>query len=218
VSDVLDPLAAHRLLPVVVVDRVDRALPLAVTLNDCGLPSAEVTLRTPAALSIISAMAALPGFVVGAGTVVRPEQAGQAVAAGARYLVSPGYSAAVDRECRLLDIPYVPGVATATELQTALDAGREVVKVFPAAVVGGPTLLAALSGPFPSVRFVPTGGIGPADLVDYLRLPAVLAVGGTWLAPPDVVASGDFARVARDTRAATAMVEQLVEQPSGKSR
>jgi 2-dehydro-3-deoxyphosphogluconate aldolase / (4S)-4-hydroxy-2-oxoglutarate aldolase len=217
VSDVLSFHAAHRLLPVVVVDRVDRAMPLALTLSDCGLPSAEVTLRTPAALSVISVMAALPGFVVGAGTVVGPEQAGQAVAAGAHYLVSPGYSAAVDRESRLLDVLYVPGVATPTELQTALDAGRDVLKVFPAAVVGGPRMVAALSAPFPSVRFVPTGGIGAADLVDYLRLPAVLAVGGTWLAPPDVVESGDFAQVARDTRAATAVVEQLrrqrVEQP-----
>jgi len=206
---VIEVLAAHRLLPVVVVERADRARPLAETLTGCGLPSAEVTLRTPAALSVIAAMAELPGFVVGAGTVVRPEQADQAVTAGARYLVSPGFSAAVDRECRVLDVPYLPGVATATELQAALDAGREVVKLFPAAVVGGPRLVAALSGPFPSVRFVPTGGIGPGDLADYLRLPAVLAVGGTWLAPPDVVESGDFARVARDTRAATAMVEQL---------
>jgi 2-dehydro-3-deoxyphosphogluconate aldolase/(4S)-4-hydroxy-2-oxoglutarate aldolase len=206
---VIEVLAAHRLLPVVVVERADRARPLAETLTACGLPSAEVTLRTPAALSVISAMAGLPGFVVGAGTVVRPEQVDQAVAAGASYLVSPGFSAAVDRECRRLDVPYIPGVATATELQTALDAGREVVKLFPAAVVGGPRLIVALSGPFPSVRFVPTGGIGPADLADYLRLPAVLAVGGTWLAPPSVLESGDFARVARDTRAATAMVEEL---------
>lgn len=205
----IEVLAAHRLLPVVVVERADRARPLAETLTGCGLPSAEVTLRTPAALAVIAAMAELPGFVVGAGTVVRPEQADQAVAAGARYLVSPGFSAAVDRECRLLDVPYLPGVATATELQAALDAGREVVKLFPAAVVGGPRLVAALSGPFPSVRFVPTGGIGPGELADYLRLPTVLAVGGTWLAPPDVVESGDFARVARDTRAATAVVEQL---------
>jgi 2-dehydro-3-deoxyphosphogluconate aldolase/(4S)-4-hydroxy-2-oxoglutarate aldolase len=206
---VIEVLAAHRLLPVVVVERADRAGPLAETLTGCGLPSAEVTLRTPAALSVIAAMAELPGFVVGAGTVVRPEQADQAVAAGARYLVSPGFSAAVDHECRLLDVPYLPGVATATELQTALDAGRDVVKLFPAAVVGGPRLVAALSGPFPSVRFVPTGGIGPGELADYLRIPAVLAVGGTWLAPPDVVESGDFTRVARDTRAATALVEQL---------
>jgi 2-dehydro-3-deoxyphosphogluconate aldolase/(4S)-4-hydroxy-2-oxoglutarate aldolase len=215
---VIEAVAAHRLLPVVVVDHADRARPLAEILSGCGLPSAEVTLRTPAALSVISAMATVPGFVVGAGTVLRPEQANQAVAAGARYLVSPGFSAAVDRECRLLDVPYLPGVATATELQTALDAGREVVKLFPAAVVGGPRLVAALSGPFPSVRFVPTGGIGPADLADYLRLPAVLAVGGTWLAPPDVVESGDFARVARDTRAAMAVVEQPVQQPEGQPR
>ena len=109
--------------------------------------------------------------------------------------MSPGYSAAVDRESRLLDVLYIPGLATATEVQTALDAGRDVVKLFPAAVVGGAAMIAALSGPFPSARFVPTGGIGPAELGDYLRLPSVLAVGGTWLAPPAVVESGDFARV-----------------------
>ena len=130
-NDVIELHAAHRLVPVVVVDRADRAPPLAEALAGGGLPSAEVTLRTPAALSAISAMAAHPGFLVGAGTVVRPEQVEQAVAAGARYIVSPGYSAAVDRECRQLDVLLVPGVATATELQTALDAGRERRQVLP---------------------------------------------------------------------------------------
>jgi 2-dehydro-3-deoxyphosphogluconate aldolase/(4S)-4-hydroxy-2-oxoglutarate aldolase len=100
-------------------------------------------------------------------------------------------------------------VATATELQTALDAGREVVKFFPAAAAGGAAMVAALSAPFPSVRFVPTGGIGAGDLASYLRLPSVLAVGGTWLAPRDVIDVGDFARIARETRAATSLVEQL---------
>jgi len=209
VRDIVGFHAGHRLVPVVVVDREDRARPLAEALSGAGLPSAEVTLRTPAALAAISAMAALPGFVVGAGTVVRPEQVEQALAAGARYLVSPGYSAAVDRECRRLDVLLVPGVATATELQTALDAGREVVKLFPAAAAGGAAMVAALSAPFPSARFVPTGGIRAADLGDYLRLPAVLAVGGTWLAPRDRVDAGDFEAIARETLAATALVEQL---------
>lgn len=208
-SGVLEFHAAHRLVPVVVIDRADRALPLAETLSSGGLPSAEVTLRTPAALSAISAMAAHPGFVVGAGTVVRPEQVERALTAGACYLVSPGYSAAVDRECRRLDALLVPGVATATELQTTLDAGREVVKFFPAAAAGGAAMVAALSAPFPSARFVPTGGIRADDLADYLRLPAVLAVGGTWLAPRDVIETGDFETIASETRAATALVEQL---------
>jgi 2-dehydro-3-deoxyphosphogluconate aldolase/(4S)-4-hydroxy-2-oxoglutarate aldolase len=209
VIDVLEFHAQHRLVPVVVVDRAERALPLAEALTSGGLPSAEVTLRTPVALSAISEMAAHPGFLVGAGTVVRPEQVEQALSAGARYLVSPGYSAAVDRECRRLDVLLVPGVATATELQTALDAGRDVVKFFPAAAAGGAAMVAALSAPFPSARFVPTGGIGAADLAGYLRLPAVLAVGGTWLAPRDRVDDGDFEAVARETREATSMVEQL---------
>jgi len=206
--DVLELHAGHRLVPVVVVDRVDRALPLAEALSGAGLPSAEVTLRTPAAMAVISAMAAVPGFLVGAGTVVRPEQVEQALSAGARYLVSPGYSAAVDRECRRLDVLLVPGVATATELQTALDAGREVVKFFPAGAAGGAAMVAALSAPFPSARFVPTGGIGADDLAGYLRLPSVLAVGGTWLAPRDRVEAGDFEAVARATSAATTLVRQ----------
>lgn len=207
--DVVEFHAAHRLVPVVVVDRADRALPLAETLSASGLPSAEVTLRTPEALAAISAMATHPGFLVGAGTVVRPEQVEQAVSAGARYIVSPGYSAAVDRACRDLDVLLVPGIATATELQGALDAGRQVVKFFPAAAAGGATMVAALSAPFPAVRFVPTGGIGAADLLDYLRLPSVLAVGGTWLAPRDVIDAADFDAIARETRTATALVGQL---------
>jgi len=208
VSEVVELLAGHRLVPVVVVDRADRGVALAEALSAGGLPSAEVTLRTPAALEVIAAMAALPGFVVGAGTVVRPEQVEQALAAGARYVVSPGYSAAVDAECRRLDVVLIPGIATATELQTALDAGREVVKLFPAAPVGGAAMVAALSGPFASARFVPTGGIGARDLPDYLRLPTVLAVGGTWLAPRDAVDAGDFERVTDNTRAAVALVEE----------
>ena len=170
-EDVVEFHAAHRLVPVVVVDRADRALPLAETLSGHGIPSAEVALRTPAGLSAISAMAAHPDFVVGAGTSCAPSRWSRLLAAGARYVVSPGYGAAVDRECRLLDVLLVPGVATATELQTALDAGREVVKFFPAAAAGGAAMVAALSAPFPSARFVPTGGIGADDLVDYVRLP-----------------------------------------------
>jgi 2-dehydro-3-deoxyphosphogluconate aldolase/(4S)-4-hydroxy-2-oxoglutarate aldolase len=209
VSEVVEFHAGHRLVPVVVVDSAERALPLARTLKESGLPSAEVTLRTPAALEVIAAMASLPGFVVGAGTVVRPEQVEQALAAGARYVVSPGYSAAVDHECRRLDVLLVPGIATATELQTALDAGRDVVKFFPAAAAGGAAMVAALAAPFAAARFVPTGGIRAGDLADYLRLPAVLAVGGTWLAPRATVEAGDFDQVAHHTRAAVSLVEEL---------
>jgi 2-dehydro-3-deoxyphosphogluconate aldolase / (4S)-4-hydroxy-2-oxoglutarate aldolase len=208
VSDVVGFHEAHRIIPVVVIDREDRADSLAETLSRCGLPSAEVTLRTPAALSAISAMARHPGFVVGAGTVTRPEQVEQAMSAGASYVVSPGFSAAVDRECRRADVLYVPGVATATEVQAALDAGRDVVKLFPAAALGGATMVKALSAPFPSARFVPTGGIGAGDLGSYLALPAVLAVGGTWLASRDAIDAGDLDRIARETRDAISQVGQ----------
>jgi 2-dehydro-3-deoxyphosphogluconate aldolase/(4S)-4-hydroxy-2-oxoglutarate aldolase len=209
VSDVVAFHAAHRVIPVVVIDREDRADPLAETLSRCGLPSAEVTLRTPAALSAISAMARHPGFVVGAGTVVCPEQVEQALTAGASYVVSPGFSAAVDRECGRLGVLYVPGIATATELQTALEAGRDVVKLFPAAALGGAAMVSALSAPFPSARFVPTGGIAAADLGSYLVLASVLAVGGSWLASRDAIEAGDLDRIARETGEATAQVERL---------
>jgi 2-dehydro-3-deoxyphosphogluconate aldolase/(4S)-4-hydroxy-2-oxoglutarate aldolase len=208
VSDVVGFHAVHRIIPVVVMDREDRADSLAETLSRCGLPSAEVTLRTPAALSVISAMARHPGFVVGAGTVTRPEQVEQAISAGACYVVSPGFSAAVDRECRRAGVLLVPGVATATELQAALDAGRDVVKLFPAAALGGAAMVKALSAPFPSARFVPTGGIGVGDLGSYLALPAVLAVGGTWLASRDAIDAGDLERIARETRDAISQVER----------
>jgi 2-dehydro-3-deoxyphosphogluconate aldolase/(4S)-4-hydroxy-2-oxoglutarate aldolase len=208
VSDVVGLHAEHRVIPVVVIDREDRADPLADTLRRCGLPSAEVTLRTPAALAAIAAMAVHPGFVVGAGTVVRPEQVEQATSAGATYVVSPGFAPTVDQECRRLGVLYIPGIATATELQTALDAGREVVKLFPAAALGGAAMVAALSAPFPSARFVPTGGIRAADLSSYLGLAAVLAVGGSWLASRDAIETGDFDGIARETRMAMSQVEQ----------
>ena len=158
-SDVLEFHAEHRLVPVVVVDRVDRALPLAETLSSGGLPSAEVTLRTPAALPAISAMAAHPGFVVGAGTVVRPEQVEQAVSAGARYIVSPGYSAAVDRECRNSASSSSRASRRPPSCRRRWRPAASVVKFFPAAAAGGAAMVAALSAPFPSARFVPTGGI-----------------------------------------------------------
>ena len=208
-SEVLEFHAEHRLVPVVVVDRVDRALPLAESLSSGGLPSAEVTLRTPAALPAISAMAAHPGFVVGAGTVVRPEQVEQAVSAGARYIVSPGFSAAVDRECRNRASSSSRVSRRPPSCRWRSRPAASVVKFFPAATAGGAAMVAALSAPFPSARFVPTGGIRADDLADYLRLPTVLAVGGTWLAPRAVIDAGDFETIARETRAATSLVEQL---------
>jgi 2-dehydro-3-deoxyphosphogluconate aldolase/(4S)-4-hydroxy-2-oxoglutarate aldolase len=142
---------------------------------------------------------------VGAGTVLTPTQVDRAVAAGARYVVSPGLSRAVVERCAEHGVPALPGVVTATEVQAALELGLTTVKFFPAGTSGGARAIAALAAPFGEVRFVPTGGIGPADLADYLRVDAVVAVGGSWMVPRDRIAAGDFAAVQRLTAEAVAL-------------
>ena len=206
--DVLTFLASAGVVPVVVIDDPAQSAALAQALIEGGLPTAEITLRTPAALEAITALAAIPGFAVGAGTIVEPSQVTKALEAGATYLVSPGFSADVSRECSMLLVPLVPGVATPTELMSALDAGHELVKFFPAGAAGGVTMLKALAAPFPSVRFMPTGGITLALLADYLALPAVAAVGGTWIASREAIAAGDFATVKANASAARTVVEE----------
>jgi 2-dehydro-3-deoxyphosphogluconate aldolase/(4S)-4-hydroxy-2-oxoglutarate aldolase len=140
-------------------------------------------------------MAADPDMIVGAGTVTDPDQVDAAVAAGARFIVSPGFDARVVRRARQLEVAVYPGIATPTELQAALAEGVDVVKFFPAEPLGGLPMVAALAGPFGGVRFIPTGGIGAARVRDYLAHPAVLAVGGSWMAPAAAIAAGDWARI-----------------------
>jgi 2-dehydro-3-deoxyphosphogluconate aldolase/(4S)-4-hydroxy-2-oxoglutarate aldolase len=181
-----------RVLPVAQVGEPATAEPLAKALLRGGLPCVEVTLRTPRALEVITVLAGQPGLLVGAGTVTTPTQVEQVAAAGAAFVVSPGFSTAVVGECQRLGVPVLPGVATGTELMMALDAGLAHVKFFPAQTSGGIAALSALSAPFADVRFVPTGGI-TADLVGtYLAHPAVLAVGGTWMVTPELLAGGRF--------------------------
>jgi 2-dehydro-3-deoxyphosphogluconate aldolase/(4S)-4-hydroxy-2-oxoglutarate aldolase len=201
-------MATSSLVPVVVIDDAADAAGLGAALEQGGLPSAEITLRTPGALDAMRELAQRPGFVVGAGTVVRPSQVADAVAAGATYIVSPGFSAEVARECAAQGVPLIPGAVTATEIQMAMDAGIEVVKFFPAGAVGGAPVVKALSAPFPQVRFVPTGGIALNTLKHYLRIPAVLAVGGTWIAPRDLIAAQSFEEITRRVREALAVVEE----------
>jgi 2-dehydro-3-deoxyphosphogluconate aldolase/(4S)-4-hydroxy-2-oxoglutarate aldolase len=196
-SDVLESACARRLIPVVVLEDLAAALPLARALRDGGLPVAEVTFRTAAAPAALRALAAEGDLLVGAGTVVRPDQVDAAVAAGARCIVTPGLSRAVVARCRELAVPVIPGVATATEVMAALDLGCELLKFFPAETSGGVAALRALGGPFPDVRFVPTGGITAANAAGYLGLGSVLAVGGSWMVAPSLIAAGDFAAIAR---------------------
>ncbi|MFC8672099.1 bifunctional 4-hydroxy-2-oxoglutarate aldolase/2-dehydro-3-deoxy-phosphogluconate aldolase [Streptomyces griseorubiginosus] len=192
-------LAGTRVLPVLTVPSAATATPLAAALAEGGARCAEVTFRTDAAEQVVKAMAAHGGLTVGAGTVLTAEQAERAVAAGARFVVSPGFDEEVVAKCRELEVPVVPGVATATELMRALRAGLDTVKLFPAEPLGGPDTLRALAAPFPQARFVPTGGIGVDRLADYLAEPSVLAVGGSWLAPVALLERGDYAEILRLT-------------------
>ncbi|MER6069567.1 bifunctional 4-hydroxy-2-oxoglutarate aldolase/2-dehydro-3-deoxy-phosphogluconate aldolase [Streptomyces sp. NPDC001817] len=192
-------LAGARILPVLTVPSVANAGPLADALTAGGARCAEVTLRSPDAEHVMKTMAAHGGLAVGAGTVLTPDQAERAVAAGARFVVSPGYDAGVVARCRELGVPVVPGVATATELMCALRAGLDTVKLFPAEPLGGTGMLKALAAPFPQARFLPTGGIGPAHLSGYLSHPAVLAVGGSWMATTGHLERGDYDGIRRLT-------------------
>lgn len=194
-ADVLASLAAHRLVPVVVLDDAASADGLAGALVAGGLPVAEVTFRTAAAEESIRIMAARGDIVVGAGTVLTVDQVDVAVGAGASYIVSPGLSRAVVERCGEHGVAVLPGAVAATEVQAALELGLSTVKFFPAGTSGGAKAIAALAAPFGGVAFVPTGGVGPANLHDYLSLPSVLAVGGSWMVPRDLVAQGKFAEV-----------------------
>ncbi|GAA1635459.1 bifunctional 4-hydroxy-2-oxoglutarate aldolase/2-dehydro-3-deoxy-phosphogluconate aldolase [Georgenia ruanii] len=203
--DPLSALAAARLVPVVVLDDAAHAAPLAAALVAGGLPVAEVTFRTAAAADAIAAMAARGDILVGAGTVVTPAQVDQAADAGATYVVSPGLSRAVVERCRERGVLALPGAVTASEVQAALELGLDTVKFFPAGTSGGAAAIKALAAPFGQVRFVPTGGIGPANLHEYLAVPAVAAVGGSWMVPRDLVAAGDFAAITELTADAVAL-------------
>jgi 2-dehydro-3-deoxyphosphogluconate aldolase/(4S)-4-hydroxy-2-oxoglutarate aldolase len=194
-SDITEAIGALHLVPVIVINEEENAYPLAQALKAGGLPCAEVTFRTAAAERSIRAMARDPEILLGAGTVLHPEQVDRALEAGARYIVTPGFSAEVVRACQASSVPVFPGVATATELQMALEAGIEVVKVFPAEAMGGLALLKALASPFSMMRFIPTGGITLSHLADYLAFPPVLAVGGSWIAPPALIAGHRFDQI-----------------------
>lgn len=196
-QDVAGLLARVRLIPVITIHDAAQAEPLAEALKAGGLPCAEVTLRTDAAEEAIRIMSQDPDMLVGAGTVLSENQAERAVAAGSGFIVTPGFSGKVVRTCQDRSVPVIPGAVTATEIGTALDAGLRVVKFFPAATMGGLAALRALAGPFPMMRFVPTGGVTAGNMSEYLGLSCVLAVGGSWVVAADLLASGNYAEVTR---------------------
>ncbi|HEX8629929.1 MAG TPA: bifunctional 4-hydroxy-2-oxoglutarate aldolase/2-dehydro-3-deoxy-phosphogluconate aldolase [Catenuloplanes sp.] len=212
--DVHAAIAAGRIVPVVVLEDARSAASLGAALTAGGLRCAEVTFRTAAAADAIKAMAEDPDLLVGAGTVLTEAQVDQAVAAGARFVVSPGFSARVVNHCQQLGLPVFPGAATATEIQMALDAGLDTVKFFPAENLGGAKMIKALAAPFRSVRFVPTGGITTAHLADYFAVPAVLAVGGSWMVAADLLAAGRWDEVTRLTAAAVDAAHAAAGSPA----
>jgi 2-dehydro-3-deoxyphosphogluconate aldolase / (4S)-4-hydroxy-2-oxoglutarate aldolase len=199
-------LNAGPVMPVIVLNQVADAVPLARALVAGGIRVLEVTLRTPAALESIRAIAdEVPDAILGAGTVVSPADLDAAAKAGAVFAVSPGASPELLRAGREAAIPLLPGVMTPSDVINALAAGYTAMKLFPAAQAGGMGMLKALSGPFPQVRFCPTGGIDPASAPAFLALPNVACVGGSWLTPADRVTAGDWAAITELARAAAAL-------------
>jgi 2-dehydro-3-deoxyphosphogluconate aldolase/(4S)-4-hydroxy-2-oxoglutarate aldolase len=203
-AGISDQLAAARVVPVVTRLAPRYARALAAALVRGGLPVIEVTLRAAGAIEAIGAIAADPpdGLLVGAGTVLSVDQVDAAVDAGARFVVSPGLSARVVARCAARGVPCIPGVLTASEVMAALDEGLDLLKFFPAEAAGGVTMLRALSAPFPQARWVPTGGITTANLADYLAVPVVTAVGGSWMVKPELIEAGRFDEIERLAREA----------------
>ena len=202
----LDLVKQGPVIPVIVIQRVEDALPLAEALLAGGVKVLEITLRTPVALACMRAIAkALPEAIVGAGTIRSVDDARAALDAGCRFGVSPGYSAAIGRACTDMGLPLLPGVATASEVMAANADGYHFLKFFPATAAGGIPMLKALAGPFPDVIFCPTGGITVETAPQFLALPNVKVCGGSWLTPADAVEAKDWARITKLAKEASAL-------------
>ena len=198
------------IVPVVTLSRPDQAMPIAEALASGGLSCIEITFRSDAAAAGIAMIRGrLPAFLVGAGTILTTAQADSAIDAGASFLVAPGFNPAVVDHALHRGIPMLPGVCTPSDIEQALARGLELVKFFPAAAMGGVDYLRPLAGPYPMMRYVPTGGIGPGDLADYLALPSVAAVGGSWLATPGAVEAGAWETIGRLAADAAAVVRRV---------
>lgn len=193
------------IVPVLVVKDAADARPLAEALVAGGLPMLEVTLRTPAALDVIAEMAGVAGGIVGAGTLLTPEDVAAAVAAGARFGVSPGATPKLIAACAEAELPLLPGAATSSEVMALMEAGFTMGKFFPAETSGGAPALKAMGAPLPQMRFCPTGGVSPKNAMDYLSLGNVVCAGGSWVAPGDAVAAGDWSAIEALARDAAAL-------------
>ncbi|TPW32505.1 2-dehydro-3-deoxy-phosphogluconate aldolase [Martelella alba] len=192
-QSLLSVLTAQPVVPVLIVEEVAHAVPLARALVEGGLKALEITLRTPAALDVIKAMSEeIEGAVIGAGTILSAKDYEAAVKAGSKFIVSPGVNGEILDAADDSEIPLLPGTATASEMLTLREEGYRLMKFFPAEQAGGAPYLKALSSPLADLKFCPTGGVSPQNAMDYLKLPNVICVGGSWVAPKDLVAKGDW--------------------------
>ncbi|MGE4275618.1 MAG: bifunctional 4-hydroxy-2-oxoglutarate aldolase/2-dehydro-3-deoxy-phosphogluconate aldolase [Lawsonibacter sp.] len=196
-NDMMKKMSLMGVVPVVVLDEVKDAVPLAKAMKAGGIPCAEITLRTQAGLGSIAAMAEMgdADMLVGAGSVITLDNCKDALAAGAKFIVSPGFNAKVVEYCVERDIAVLPGCVTPTEIMEAMELGLDTVKFFPANVYGGLSAMKALSGPFPKMKFIPTGGVNGANLAEYLAAPFIRAVGGSWLCAKADIAAGSFDKI-----------------------
>lgn len=206
----MEQVAACGIVPVVVLNRLDDAIPTAKALLAGGINVIEITFRTAAAPDCIAKVAAeLPEMIVGAGTIINVEQLRQAVEAGAKFIVSPGSDEDVIREAAKLNVPIVPGVVTPSEIMLGLKLGVKVFKFFPAEAYGGLKTIKNLCGPFPQIKFVPTGGISQANAEEYLKNPKIQAIGGSWMVTAAMVEAGQFDEITVKSKAATDLVKAL---------
>ncbi len=201
--------AAGPVVPVLVINDVEKAVPLAKALMEGGIKVLEVTLRTPAAIDVIKRIAEeVPDSLIGAGTVTNAQQLKAVVEAGAKFAISPGMTADLLKAGMDAEIPLIPGISSTSDLMKGKDAGYTHMKFFPAEASGGVKAIKSISGPFPDVTFCPTGGIGPNNYNDYLALNNVKCVGGSWLAPDDAIEAGDWARITQLAKEAVAGANQ----------
>jgi 2-dehydro-3-deoxyphosphogluconate aldolase/(4S)-4-hydroxy-2-oxoglutarate aldolase len=210
--NIVDTLKGAGIIPVIVIDKVEQAVPLAKALVKGGLPVLEVTFRTEAAAGAIAAIKKeVPEAIVGAGTILSIEQLRAAKKAGAEFGVAPGFDPVVVAEAQSELLPFCPGIATASELSQALTAGVEMVKFFPAEAAGGVKMIKNLLGAFrfTGVKFMPTGGVNLSNVAEYLSVPEIVACGGTWIVPKDALAAGDWAAIEKLAADAAALVRNL---------
>jgi len=213
-TEVFERIAAIGIVPVIAIDSVDHAIPLADALLEAGLPTAEITFRTHAAAEVLARLRdARPALLIGAGTLLSPEQVRQAVDAGAAYGLAPGYDPAVVDAAAQAGLPFIPGVMTPSDITLATARGCRLMKFFPSAAAGGPSMLKNISAPFAHLgpRFIPTGGVSLDTIGEWLALPEITAVGGTWIATARQMHEGDWAGIRSRARAAVAKVKELRE-------